>query len=144
MSLKIGQKLDPLVRLLGAKIRTGDAAALRKVVGALKKHGGSMLHASAALGVSERVLYNWVESAPELAEHVRSRHWTRPSDEEIARIIATFKKHDGKITHTAEALGISVHTLYRIIDELPEVAKHATGTTRAAPKRPRAKRKTAA
>ena len=141
--MKLGQKVDPHVRLLGALIRTGDAAALRKVVGALTKHRGSMLHASVALGVSERVLYNWVDSAPELAEHVRSRHWTRPRDEEIAAIIATFKKHDGKITHTAEALGISVHTLYRLIDELPEVAKHATGTSRVAPKR-RAKRKTAA
>ncbi|MFZ5896428.1 MAG: helix-turn-helix domain-containing protein [Myxococcota bacterium] len=126
--MRKGQTIDREVRALGALVRMGDEKAIRRVVAALDKHNGWMIEAAAELGISGRTIHLWAKEVPEIAAHSRGREWQPPSEKEIARIIATLKKHDGKVTYTAESLGISIRTLYRIMDELPEVAKHAGGT----------------
>jgi hypothetical protein len=73
----------PTTRALAEMIRAGDAKAERYVVSVLRQNRGNVQATAAALGCSERALYNWRDSNPALtaafAKHAMGREGAGPN-----------------------------------------------------------------
>lgn len=67
----VGKPISAKARLFGARVRAGDARAIQRVVSELERRGGNMQATAAALGVSERTLYLWRDSVPELSARIK-------------------------------------------------------------------------
>jgi hypothetical protein len=63
--------------LLGAQLRSGDKAAIKRVVDAYRKTEGVELKAAELLGVPRRTLINWRNVVPELDKALREAREAR-------------------------------------------------------------------
>jgi len=63
-----GQMSRDRTRILGARLRLGDPAALAEVLGALREHRGMAAPAARDLGIERKTLHNWLNSVPALRE----------------------------------------------------------------------------
>ena len=75
---------SPEVRLLSARVRTGDKRAIQRVLSELQRQDGNVQATAAALGVTARTLYLWRDNVPELTagfeEHARGRIGRPPTE----------------------------------------------------------------
>lgn len=68
---------SPDSMIMGIKLRSGDAEALKKAEDALRAEQGNVFNASGRLGVPHRTFMNWRKQCPELeklVEKVRAEH----------------------------------------------------------------------
>jgi L-amino acid N-acyltransferase YncA len=72
----------PTLDALSAMVRANDTAAVGYVRSVLIEHGGNVQATAAAIGCSERTLYNWRDTSPKLAaafdKHALGREGAAP------------------------------------------------------------------